>query len=269
VRFLPRLACFRLIPLLYVHFNNSFICNVIRAIFFRPEKVTNLHSLGVGSFSSAFGGFRGSLGKMIGFLRSDRNSVSAQNFHRQVLVASGAASLALFLALVFYLRQVSTAGSSKAICISKLGVRSSVSFTRRLPWSASVAPRSHRLDPCLRICPLRNHRNGGLLWAKRFAALRRPGAVPDSDGLDGKPHLLAVLLIAAIAVERYMPTARQPSKETAAALLVVALAAYLTSAAFLAAPAAPVAHAANLLSRPWDLLPAALFLIAAVCFSSG
>jgi len=78
--------------------------------------------------------------------------------------------------------------------------------------------------------------------------------------------LLAVLLLAAIAVERYMPTARQPSKETAAALLVVALAAYMTSAAFLAAPAAPIAHAANLLSRPWDLLLAALFLIAAVCF---
>src|SRR2546430_11800316 len=46
--------------------------------------------------------------------------------------------------------------------------------------------------------------------------------------------LLAVLLLAAIAVERYMPTARQPSKETAAGLLVVALAAYITSAAFLA-----------------------------------
>src|SRR5437016_13870274 len=78
--------------------------------------------------------------------------------------------------------------------------------------------------------------------------------------------LLAVLLLAAVAVERYMPTARQHSKETAAALLVVALAAYLTSAAFLAAPAAPVAHARNLLSRPWDLLPAVLFLIAAVYF---
>ena len=78
--------------------------------------------------------------------------------------------------------------------------------------------------------------------------------------------LLAVLLLAALAVERYMPTARQPSKETAAALLVVALAAYLTSAAFLAAPAAPTAQANNLLSRPWDLLPAALYLIAAVCF---
>ena len=78
--------------------------------------------------------------------------------------------------------------------------------------------------------------------------------------------LLAILLLAALAVERYMPTARRPSKETAAALLVVALATYLTSAAFFAAPAAPVAHARNMLSRPWDLLPAALYLIAAACF---
>jgi len=78
--------------------------------------------------------------------------------------------------------------------------------------------------------------------------------------------LLAVLLLAAIGVERYMPTARQPSKETAGALLVVAVAAYLTSAAFLAAPSAPVAHAQNILSRPWDLLPGALFLLAAVSF---
>jgi len=78
--------------------------------------------------------------------------------------------------------------------------------------------------------------------------------------LDGEPDIACCLLLAAIAVERYMPTARQPSKETAAGLLVVALAAYMTSAAFLAAPAAPVARAANLLSRPWDLLPAGLVL---------
>jgi diguanylate cyclase (GGDEF)-like protein len=78
--------------------------------------------------------------------------------------------------------------------------------------------------------------------------------------------LLAVLLLAAIAVERYMPTARQPSKETAGALLVVAIAAYVTSAAFLAAPASPVAHAGNIFSRPWDLLPGVMFLAAAVCF---
>jgi diguanylate cyclase (GGDEF)-like protein len=78
--------------------------------------------------------------------------------------------------------------------------------------------------------------------------------------------LLGVMLLAAILVERYIPTARQPSRETAGALLVVATAAYLTSAAFLAAPAAPVARAANVFSRPWDLLPGALFLTAAICF---
>jgi diguanylate cyclase (GGDEF)-like protein len=78
--------------------------------------------------------------------------------------------------------------------------------------------------------------------------------------------LLAVLLLAALAVERYMPTARQPSKELAGALLVVALGAYATSAAFLAAPASPVAHRAALVSRPWDLLPGVLFLIAAIGF---
>ncbi|HEY2462007.1 MAG TPA: GGDEF domain-containing protein [Candidatus Acidoferrum sp.] len=78
--------------------------------------------------------------------------------------------------------------------------------------------------------------------------------------------LLAVLLLAAIVVERYIPTARQPSRETAGAVLVVAIAAYLTSAAFLAAPAAPLMRAANFVSRPWDLLPGVLFLAAAICF---
>ena len=71
---------------------------------------------------------------------------------------------------------------------------------------------------------------------------------------------------AAIGVERYMPTARQPSRETAGALLVVLIAAYFTGAAFLAAPAAPVAYAAKILSRPWDLLPGVLFLLAAISF---
>ncbi|HET9803691.1 MAG TPA: GGDEF domain-containing protein [Candidatus Acidoferrum sp.] len=78
--------------------------------------------------------------------------------------------------------------------------------------------------------------------------------------------LLAVLLLAALAVERYIPTARQPSKEIAGVLLVVALAAYGTSAAFLAAPAAPIPQALQFISRPWDLLPAGLFLFAALAF---
>jgi len=204
---------------------------------------------------------------MIGFLRSDRNSVSAQNFHRQVLVASGAASLALFLALVFYLRQVSTAGSSQGYLYLEVG-GTLLSF-----FYAAIALVRFR----------GTHDRTALILAFGFVLsgiIETVGCFGLNDSLLSgalalsqipmgwmvSRTLLAVLLIAAIAVERYMPTARQPSKETAAALLVVALAAYLTSAAFLAAPAAPVAHAANLLSRPWDLLPAALFLIAAVCF---
>jgi len=209
----------------------------------------------------------GSWGKMVGFLRSDRNSVSAQNFHKQVLVASGAASLALFFAMIFYLRQVSVAGSPQGYLYIEVG-GTLLSF-----FYAAIALVRFR----------GTHDRTALILAFGFVLsgiIETVGCFGLNDSLISgalalshipmgwmvSRTLLAVLLLAAIAVERYMPTARQPSKETAAALLVVALAAYLTSAAFLAAPAAPVARASNLLSRPWDLLPAALFLVAAVCF---
>ncbi len=78
--------------------------------------------------------------------------------------------------------------------------------------------------------------------------------------------LLAVLLLAALAVDRFMPTARQPSRETAGALFVVAVAAYVTSAAFIAAPATPLAKAGSLFSRPWETLPGMLFVLAAIFF---
>jgi diguanylate cyclase (GGDEF)-like protein len=78
--------------------------------------------------------------------------------------------------------------------------------------------------------------------------------------------LLAVLLLAAIVVERRMPNSRQPGREIAVALLIVAVASYLTSAAFLAAPAAPLTRAAKFISRPWDLLPAFLFAVATVLY---
>jgi len=204
---------------------------------------------------------------MTGFLRGDRNSVSAQNFQKQVLVACGAASLALFFALVFYLRQVTVAGSPQGYLYLEVG-GTLLSF-----FYAAIALVRFR----------GTHDRTALILAFGFVLsgiIETVGCFGLNDSiLSGAlalyhipmgwmvgRTLLAILLLAAIAVERYMPTARQPSKETAAALLVVALAAYLTSAAFLAAPAAPVAHASNLLSRPWDLLPGALFFIAAVCF---
>lgn len=78
--------------------------------------------------------------------------------------------------------------------------------------------------------------------------------------------LLAVLLLAALGVERFLPTSRQPSRETAGALFVVAAAAYITSAAFIAAPAAPMSQSGAFFSRPWDLLPGGLYAVAAFFF---
>jgi len=78
--------------------------------------------------------------------------------------------------------------------------------------------------------------------------------------------LLAVLLLAALAVERFLPTSRQPSRETAGALFVVAAAAYITSAAFLAAPATPISKFGSFFSRPWELLPGGLFALAELFF---
>lgn len=78
--------------------------------------------------------------------------------------------------------------------------------------------------------------------------------------------LLGILLITAVVVERRIPNAREPGREIAAALIVVAAAAYLTSVAYLAAPAAPLVHPGWLIPRPWDLFPAAIFAVAALLF---
>lgn len=78
--------------------------------------------------------------------------------------------------------------------------------------------------------------------------------------------LLGVLLISAVLVERRIPNAREPGREIFAALVVVAGAGYLTSAAFLAAPAAPLIHPGALIPRPWDFFPAGIFVIAAFLF---
>ena len=206
-------------------------------------------------------------GTIIGFLSGDRDSVATRNLHKRVLVASGALSVGLFLAVIFYLRQISVAGSPQGYLYLEVG-GTLVSFC----YAANALVRFRG-----------THDRTALILAFGFVLsgiIETVGCFGLNDWLSSgalalsripmgwmvSRTLLAVLLLAAIAVERYMPTARQPSKETAAALLVVALAAYMTSAAFLAAPAAPMAHAANFLSRPWDLLPAGLFLIAAICF---
>ena len=218
-------------------------------------------------FLRHLGDFVGAWGQIIGFLSSDRHSVSARNAHKHVLAGFSALSVVLFLAVAFYLRQISVAGSPQSYLYLEVG-GTLVSFC----YSANALVRFRGTHDRTALILAFGFVLSGIIETVGCFGLNDSvlsGALLVSHipmGWMVSRTLLAVLLLAAILVERYMPTARQPSKETAAALLAVALAAYLTSAAFLAAPAAPVAHAAHWLSRPWDLLPAALFLAAAVCF---
>jgi diguanylate cyclase (GGDEF)-like protein len=78
--------------------------------------------------------------------------------------------------------------------------------------------------------------------------------------------LLAVLLLAALVVERRVPHSREPGREIAVAFIVVGGVAYLTSAAYFGSLIQPAVYPAARFSRPWDLLPAALFLLAALGF---
>ena len=80
--------------------------------------------------------------------------------------------------------------------------------------------------------------------------------------------LLGLLLLSALLVERRVPHSREPAREIAIAFIVVGVVAYLTAAAYLGAPIQPAIHSSALLARPWDLLPALLFLAAAIGFRS-
>jgi len=204
---------------------------------------------------------------IVGFLRGDRTLPPAQNLRSRLLISSGWTVFVIFLAGILYLRQTSIGGSPQAYLYLEIG-GTLLSFC----YAANALVRFRATHDRTALILAFGFVLSGIIETVGYFNLNSVLAIGPA-ALSGVPvgwmvsrTVLAVLLLAAIAVERYMPTARQPSKETAAALLVVALAVYLTSAAFLAAPAAPLARAGNLLSRPWDLLPAALFLAAAACF---
>jgi diguanylate cyclase (GGDEF)-like protein len=78
--------------------------------------------------------------------------------------------------------------------------------------------------------------------------------------------LLAMVLIAALVVERRVPNSRDPGREITVALVVVVVVAYLTSAAYLGSPLEPGMHPHAVIARPGDLFPAVLFAVAALGF---
>lgn len=209
----------------------------------------------------------GSWASISGFPGGSRSAVSAQNLRARLLISIGLTLATVFFGALFYLRQVTVAASPQAYLYLEVG--------------GTLLCYCYAANALVRFRG--THDRTALIFAFGFVLsgiIETIGCFDLNDSLTSgtlvishvpmgwmvSRTLLAVLLLAGIAIERYMPTARRPSKETAAALLVVAVAAYLTSLAFLAAPAAPIAHGKSVLSRPWDLLPAALYLIAAVCF---
>lgn len=224
-------------------------------------------SLVVAGFLRDLGDFVGALGKIAGFLREERDAASSWLVRSRLLISCGIILLTVFLAFIFYLRVTGAAGSSHTYLYLEVG-GTLLSFC----YAANALVRFRGTHDRTALILAFGFVLSGIIETVGYFGLTEAlasGPVALSSipaGWMVGRTLLAVLLLAALAVERFMPTARQPSKETAAALLVVALATYLTSAAFFAAPAAPMAHAARILSRPWDLLPAALFMVAAVFF---
>lgn len=76
--------------------------------------------------------------------------------------------------------------------------------------------------------------------------------------------LLGVLLLAALAVEHRIPVSRDPGKEIAGVTLIVGAVAYLTSVFYFMLPRAPKIQPGAFIPRPWDLLPAAIYVAATV-----
>jgi diguanylate cyclase (GGDEF)-like protein len=75
---------------------------------------------------------------------------------------------------------------------------------------------------------------------------------------------LAVLLVAALAVERRLPKARNPGREIIVALVTLVLSASLLSLVHGRLPANIVVHLGGTFPRPGNLFPAGLFLLATV-----
>lgn len=78
--------------------------------------------------------------------------------------------------------------------------------------------------------------------------------------------LLAVLLLVAILVDRFLPRARHPALEITGALLTVIALTYLITIGLRRAPQEITSLPGAILPNPWNLLPAALFWMAGFWF---
>jgi diguanylate cyclase (GGDEF)-like protein len=218
----------------------------------------------------------GVAGNIAGFLREGQTTANTaavrlattwKKERSRILLASCFGLTAIFFGAIFYLRHAGISGTPQAYLYLEVG-GTLISFC----YTANALVRFRGTHDRTALILSFGFLLSGIIETVSYFGLNdqlQAGHVPMQSipmGWMVSRTMLGVMLLAAILVERYLPTARQPSRETAGALLVVAFAGYLTSAAFLAAPATPVARATDIFSRPWDLLPASLFLAAAILF---
>lgn len=76
--------------------------------------------------------------------------------------------------------------------------------------------------------------------------------------------LLGVLLLGAIGFDKWLPWPRDSKRTILAVLSVVAAIASMTGILFLALSNGPLIRGSKLIARPWDLLPAGMFLAGAI-----
>ena len=194
-----------------------------------------------------------------------RGNLRGIGWHRLVLF--GAVATALYCVLLLALRRSSYLGDP--LLGSYLDMAGSlIAFT----FAANAMLRFRGAHDRISLILAFGFVIAGLIEAATSVSFYRGMLVTPSAGyeislgwLAGRT-LLGVLLIAALVVEKRIPVSRDPGKEIAGVTLTVGAAAYLTSVFYFMLPHAPKIQPGAIVPRPWDLLPAAIYLLATVAY---
>jgi hypothetical protein len=169
-----------------------------------------LHSQIVACFLRHLGDFVGGWGKIAGFLREERQAASAWILRARLLVSCGIILLTVFLAFIFYLRETGAAGSSHTYLYLEVG-GTLLSFC----YAANALVRFRGTHDRTALILAFGFALSGIIETVGYFGLNEAmasGPVALSSipaGWMVSRTLLAVLLLAALAVDRFMPTARQ------------------------------------------------------------
>jgi diguanylate cyclase (GGDEF)-like protein len=195
-----------------------------------------------------------------------RTGKSWNNFHLR-LILIGAVGAAAYCILLWFLRS-STYVADPLLDAYLEMAGSLIAFT----FAANAMVRFRGTHDRISLILAFGFVVAGLIEAGTTMAFYRGMLVSPSAGdqislgwLAGRT-LLGVLLVAALVVERRIPVSRDPGKEIAGATLIVGAVAYLTSIFYFVIPHAPRIVPGAAVPRPWDLVPAAIYVVATIGF---